>query len=171
MRCLVIKRESCRNVILRAIPRHFSILEAEEPVWGGCSASLVIMYVLLPTMRSRTPIRSPRAYYDLHGAAIRSCVKQTMTKRQSAEAVSGPNGTAPAIEPTTTRARLRVALAAARPAHRQPIGELLTSAGFVDDTGIHRALAVQADSPTTRLRSVLVATGEITEDELYRSLS
>jgi hypothetical protein len=94
-----------------------------------------------------------------------------MTKRQLAEAVSRSNGTAPAMEPTTTQAQLRAALAAVRQAHRQPIGELLTSAGFVDDTGIHRALAAQGDRPTTRLGSVLLATGEITEDELYRALS
>jgi type IV pilus assembly protein PilB len=75
------------------------------------------------------------------------------------------------MEPTTTQAQLRAALAAVRQAHRQPIGELLTSAGFVDDTGIHRALAAQGDRPTTRLGSVLLATGEITEDELYRALS
>lgn len=32
MSCLAIKRESCRNVILRAILRHFSDLESDEPV-------------------------------------------------------------------------------------------------------------------------------------------
>jgi hypothetical protein len=58
-----------------------------------------------------------------------------------------------------------------RPAHRQPIGELLTSAGFADDTGVHRALAAQRDRPTTKLGSVLVAAGEINEDERYRALS
>ena len=75
------------------------------------------------------------------------------------------------IDAVTTRARLCVVLAAAKPPHRQPIGALLTAAGHVHDTGIHRALVVQEDRPATRLGSVLVATGEINEDELYRGLS
>jgi type IV pilus assembly protein PilB len=37
--------------------------------------------------------------------------------------------------------------------------------------GIHRGLAAQEVRPTARLGSVLVATGEINEDELYRALS
>jgi type IV pilus assembly protein PilB len=93
-----------------------------------------------------------------------------MTKRQSADAIQNPGGDASTV-PATTRARLRVALATARPAHRQPIGELLTDAGFVHDTGVHRGLAAREDRPDARLGSVLVATGEITEDELYRALS
>jgi type IV pilus assembly protein PilB len=47
----------------------------------------------------------------------------------------------------------------------------LTAAGCLADTGIHRALTAQEGRPTARLGSVLVATGEINEDELYRGLS
>ncbi|MFI4889283.1 MAG: GspE/PulE family protein [Steroidobacterales bacterium] len=47
----------------------------------------------------------------------------------------------------------------------------MTAAGCVGDTGVHRALAVQENHPAARLGSVLVATGEINEDELYRGLS
>jgi type IV pilus assembly protein PilB len=71
----------------------------------------------------------------------------------------------------TTRVRLRAALAAAPPAHRHPIGALLTGAGFVHETGVHRALAAQAARPAARLGGVLLATGEINEDQLYRALS
>jgi len=60
---------------------------------------------------------------------------------------------------------------AARPPHRRPIGELLTAAGAMHDTAVHRALNAQEDHPDTRLGSVLVDTGEITEDQLYRALS
>ncbi len=94
-----------------------------------------------------------------------------MTKREPAEAIENSAGPLTPADPATTRARLRVALATTRPAHRQPIGALLTAAGFVDDTGVHRALAAQGDRPTARLGSLLVATGEVNEDELYRALA
>jgi type IV pilus assembly protein PilB len=94
-----------------------------------------------------------------------------MSKRQSAAATQKSEGPVTSAEPATTRARLRAALSAARPAHRQPIGALLTGAGFVHDTGVHRALAAQEERPAARLGGVLVATGEITEDQLYRALS
>ena len=66
---------------------------------------------------------------------------------------------------------MRAALAATPPAHRQPIGALLTAAGVVQDTGIHRALAAQEARPSARLGNLLVATGEVSEDELYRALA
>jgi type IV pilus assembly protein PilB len=66
---------------------------------------------------------------------------------------------------------LRAVLAVARPPHCQPIGALLTAAGLVGDTGLHRALVAQEDQPAARLGSVLVTTGEINEDELYQALS
>jgi type IV pilus assembly protein PilB len=94
-----------------------------------------------------------------------------MTEPQSAEAISRSDVPPPAREPAITRAHLRAALAAARPAHRQPVGELLTIAGFVRDTGVHRALAAQGKRPSARLGSVLITSGEITEDQLYRALS
>lgn len=94
-----------------------------------------------------------------------------MTNPQLAEPILRSQGTDTSADPATTCARLRAALAAARPPHRQPIGALLTSAGFVHDTGLHRALAAQEVRPAARLGSVLLATGEINEDELYRALS
>jgi type IV pilus assembly protein PilB len=94
-----------------------------------------------------------------------------MSKRQSTDAIEESEVPATLVDPATTRARLRAALADTRPAHRQPIGALLTAAGFVHDTGIHRALAVQVDRPDARLGSMLVATGEVSEDELYRALA
>ncbi len=94
-----------------------------------------------------------------------------MTKAQSAERIPKSEQSVTPADPVTTRARLRVMLAATTPAHRQPIGALLTAAGFVGETGVHRALVAQEDRPAARLGSVLVETGEINEDELYRGLS
>jgi hypothetical protein len=74
-------------------------------------------------------------------------------------------------DPATTRARLRAALADTPAPRRQSIGSLLTAAGVVADTGVHRALAAQKDRPNSRLGSMLVATGEVSEDELYRALA
>jgi type IV pilus assembly protein PilB len=98
-------------------------------------------------------------------------MEYSMIKAQSAEKIPKSEQSVTPADPVTTRARLRVTLAGATPAHRQPIGALLTAAGFVGDTGIHRALVAQEDRPAARLGSVLVATGEINEDELYRGLS
>jgi type IV pilus assembly protein PilB len=94
-----------------------------------------------------------------------------MTKRKSTEAASSPEEEGISAAPVTTRAGLRAALAAIRPAHRQPIGELLTAAGYLDDTGIQRGLAAQQGRPSARLGTVLVATGEVQEHELYRALA
>ena len=63
---------------------------------------------------------------------IRSCVTQkTVSKRRLAQAKQISDRPATPVEPVTTTARLRAALVAPRPPHRQPIGELLIAAGFV----------------------------------------
>jgi type IV pilus assembly protein PilB len=94
-----------------------------------------------------------------------------MIQRQSTEAIEKSGLPVTAVDPATTRARLRAALADTRPPRRQPIGALLTDAGFVHETAVHRALAAQEERPNARLGSMLVATGEVSEDELYRALA
>jgi type IV pilus assembly protein PilB len=94
-----------------------------------------------------------------------------MTNRQLAEPILRSEGSGISAEPAITRKLLSVALRVPRFAHRQQIGSLLTAAGLVNDTGIHRALAAQTERPGSRLGSVLVETGEITQDQLYRALA
>src|SRR5665811_1222500 len=86
---------------------------------------------------------------------------KSMTKRQLAEAIQTPYGSGSSQEPATSKAALCAALAGPRPPHRHPIGELLTGAGFLNDTGVHRALAAQENRPTARLGTMLVTGGEI----------
>lgn len=98
-------------------------------------------------------------------------MQNTLSKRQAAEAVRISDGLAESSRPVTTSARLRSELLATRLSVRRPIGEILTAAGCVHDTGVHRALVAREGHPGTRLGSVLVETGEIAEDELYCALS
>lgn len=93
-------------------------------------------------------------------------MQQGMSKRQSGEMILKSKGRAGPADPATTRTSLRAA-----PAASPRIGALLIDAGFVHDTGVHRALAAHEDRLAVRLGSVLVARGEIDEDEVYRALS
>ena len=94
-----------------------------------------------------------------------------MIQAQATETSEKPEVPVTSVDPASSRARLRAALTDARAPCRQPIGALLTAAGSVQDTGLHRALVAQEGHPTTRLGSVLVASGEVSEDELYRALA
>jgi type IV pilus assembly protein PilB len=73
-------------------------------------------------------------------------------------------------EPPSTRSRLRAALAQPRTGHHRPIGELLTQAGSIHDTGVRRGLILQGNEPDMRLGELLLKAGEIHADELYRAL-
>ena len=48
---------------------------------------------------------------------------------------------------------------------------MLVAAGCVNDTGVHRALAMQADHPDVRLGDQLLVTNEVQDEFLYRALS
>ena len=74
-----------------------------------------------------------------------------MTRSALAETIRAVQGTVDLPEASTTTESLRAALATARGPHRQRVGELLVAAGCVNDTGVHRALAMQADHPDVRL--------------------
>lgn len=98
-------------------------------------------------------------------------MQQTMNNRPSAETILSPGEPAAPLELATTRARLRAALAAPRVGHLQPIGTLLSAAGSVHETGVHRALAAQVEHPGARLGDLLLAAKEIQEDDLYQALA
>ena len=90
------------------------------------------------------------------------------------EAVNTPENVgqiAKETDPATTRARLRAILEVPHDPIRQQIGALLTAAGVVRETGVHRALVARVDDTPARLGSLLVSSGEISEDDLYRALS
>jgi type IV pilus assembly protein PilB len=93
----------------------------------------------------------------------------TRTRQQPVFAAGGAASETSAAA-ATSRAELRAAIAHPRTPLRQRIGALLTAAGVVRETGIHRALTVHAEQPAARFGSVLVSTGEITENELYGAL-
>lgn len=94
-----------------------------------------------------------------------------MNNRPSAETTLSPEEPAGPPELATTRARLRAALAAPRVGHLQPIGTLLSAAGSVHESGVHRALAAQVEHPGARLGDLLLAAKEIQEDDLYQALA
>ena len=98
-------------------------------------------------------------------------MQQTMNNRPSAETILSPGEPAAPLELATTRARLRAALAAPRVGHLQPIGTLLSAAGSVHESGVHRALAAQVEHPGARLGDLLLAAKEIQEDDLYQALA
>lgn len=98
-------------------------------------------------------------------------MQQTMNNRPSAETILSPEEPAAPLELATTRARLRAALAAPRVGHLQPIGTLLSAAGSVHESGVHRALAAQVEHPGARLGDLLLAAKEIQEDDLYQALA
>jgi type IV pilus assembly protein PilB len=74
-------------------------------------------------------------------------------------------------EPLTTAGDLRARLQAPKPPHRRKIGELLRDAGAIHDTGIRRALVVQAEQSDVKVGKQLVLAREVDEDSLYRALS
>ena len=120
---------------------------------GGCTVQLIINIAYSSRLSARTAAAMRSADNDLHGASFRSrAMEQAMTKRQAAEAIRKSGTSQQSVEPSTTMARLRAALAAVRPPRRQPIGALLTAAGVVDEMGIHRGLAAQEVRPTARSR-------------------
>jgi len=94
-----------------------------------------------------------------------------MTRSALAETIRAVQGTVDLPEASTTTESLRAALATARGPHRQRVGELLVAAGCVNDTGVHRALAMQADHPDVRLGDQLLVTNEVQDEFLYRALS
>lgn len=98
-------------------------------------------------------------------------MQQTMNNRPSAETILSPEEPVAPPELATTRARLRAALAAPRVGHLQPIGTLLSAAGSVHESGVHRALAAQVEHPGARLGDLLLAAKEIQEDDLYQALA
>jgi type IV pilus assembly protein PilB len=92
------------------------------------------------------------------------------TPKQADASQSQTRTSTPVAEPPSTRARLRAALAQPRVTHRRPLGELLTEAGSIHDTGIRRGLILQGNEPDARLGELLLKAGEIHPDELYRAL-
>ncbi len=94
-----------------------------------------------------------------------------MTKSQSAEAKPISQQDDHLRECASTRAALCAALAVRRAPRRQRIGVLLTAAGCVHDTGVHRALAAQKADSSARLGEQLLFAKEVQEDCLYRALS
>ena len=94
-----------------------------------------------------------------------------MTESALAETILAVQGTVDLPEASTTTQSLRAALATARAPHRQRVGELLVAAGCVNDTGVHRALAMQANHPDVRLGDQLLVTNEVQDEFLYRALS
>lgn len=72
--------------------------------------------------------------------------------------------------PITGKAGLHAALTAMNPAHRAPLGTLLTAAGVVDDQQVREAMAEQKQHPEAKLGDLLVASGELSEEDLYQAL-
>ncbi len=93
-----------------------------------------------------------------------------MTKTQPAERPRGVATPPAAPEALTSKARLLAHLTAPRPTRREPLGALLTSAGRLHETGVHRGLVAQTEHPGQRLGALLLAAGEIAADDLYRAL-
>jgi type IV pilus assembly protein PilB len=94
-----------------------------------------------------------------------------MTGSSPAETIQGLQGTVHLPEASTTTESLRAAFATPHGPHRQKVGELLVAAGCVTDTGVHRALAMQANHLDVRLGDQLLNTNRVQDELLYRALS
>ena len=70
-----------------------------------------------------------------------------------------------------SQTELADALSRQHPAHREPLGELLTGTGRLTEHDLHRALAIQQENPNARVGELLLSTGKISEGDLYRALS
>jgi hypothetical protein len=78
-------------------------------------------------------------------------VQKIMTGSSPAETIQGLQGTVHLPEASTTTESLRAAFATPHDPRRQRVGELSVAAGCVTDTGVHRALAMQANHLDVRL--------------------
>ncbi len=113
-------------------------------------------------LRTDSLVYHPRGFPDNES-------KMSTSRKADVDHSANESKTAGA-EPPGTRTQLRAAMAKPQTRRRRPIGELLTEAGSIDDSGLRRGLLAQGDEPDMQLGELLLRAGEINADELYRAL-